>query len=448
MRGRGRATAVSLAADWRDAPSSAGHRELLLGMFHAAVESASAGRCIPRHLPSPPKGRTIVVGAGKAAAAMARAVEEHWPGAIEGVVVVPYGHAVPCRQVRVLEASHPLPDEAGLRAARAILDASGGLTADDLVLCLFSGGGSALLPAPPAGVSLAEEQALAQALLRSGATIAEMNCVRKHVSLIKGGRLALAARPAAIRTLVISDVPGDDPATVASGPTIADPSTRHDASTILAKYGIDAGPAISAWLNSDASETPDAAEIPEADCRVIASARGALEAAAAVARRSGYTPLILGDAMEGEASVVGLSQARLVHELLASGRPVSPPCVLLSGGETSVTVRGDGRGGRNVEFLLALATGIAGASGVCAIAADTDGIDGTEDNAGAIVDETSLARAATLGIDPAAHLRRNDAYTFFATTGDLVTTGPTLTNVNDFRAILIDAPRTPELDRE
>lgn len=418
-------------------------RALLLELFRAAVDSASADRCVPRHLPSPPTGRTIVVGAGKAAAAMARAVEDHWPKSVEGVVVVPYGHVVACRQVRVLEARHPVPDEAGLCASQAILDTVAGLTADDLVLCLLSGGGSALLPALPKGVALTDEQALSRALLRSGATIAEINCVRRHVSTIKGGRLALAARPAAVRTLIVSDIPGDDAGLVASGPTIADPTTRHDARGVLARYGLEPPAAIAAWLASDASETPEAGEIGPPDCRIVATAGEALAAAAAVAREAGYAPLILGDAIEGESAEVGAAQARLVHRVRAGGQPISAPCVLLSGGETSVTVRGDGRGGRNAEFLLALAAGLRGVAGVSAISADTDGIDGSENNAGAIADSTTLARAAACALDPADHLRRNDAYSFFAALGDLVVTGPTLTNVNDFRAILIDAPEDP-----
>lgn len=412
-------------------------RSLLRAMFDAAVAAVSAERCAA-HLPPPPAGRTIVVGAGKAAAAMAAAVERAWTGELDGVVVVPHRHGAPCRRIRVIEAGHPVPDEAGVAAAAAILAAVSGLAADDLVLCLLSGGGSALLPALPPGVTLADEQALARALLRSGAAIAEINCVRKHVSTIKGGRLARAARPAAVTTLVLSDVPGDDPATVASGPTLADATTRAEALAILARHAIDPPPAIAAWLAAPASETPRGAELGAPDCRVVATAADALAAAAGVARAAGYAPLILGDAIEGEAAAVARDQAALVRAVLAGRGPIRPPCALLSGGELSVTVRGNGRGGRNAEFLLALALALDGAPGVHALAADTDGIDGTGDNAGALLDPATLARAAAAGLDAADHLRRNDSYPVFAATGDLVVTGPTRTNVNDLRAILID----------
>lgn len=416
------------------------HRRLLRAMFDAAVESATPSRCLPGHLPSPPRGRTVVVGAGKAAASMARTVEESWPGQLEGVVVTRYGHAAPCRRIRVLEAAHPVPDAAGLEASREILEAVSGLTADDLVLCLISGGGSALLPALPDSVSLADEQALSRALLRSGATIAEMNCVRKHVSLIKGGRLAMAAAPAKVCTLIISDVPGDDPSLIASGPTVPDASTRAEAVAILDKYGLDVPESIRAWLDGADSETPKPGELADADCTLVATAQGALEAAARVAAAAGYRPVILGDAIEGEARTVGAAQADIVRRILDGDGPATPPCVLLSGGETTVTVRAEGRGGRNVEFLLSLLIQLRSAPGVSALAADTDGIDGTEDNAGAVIDETSLARALSERRDPQACLRDNDAYTFFEAIGDLVKTGATLTNVNDFRAILIDAP--------
>lgn len=408
-------------------------------MFAAAVESALPEHCVPRHLPSPPRGRTVVVGAGKATAAMAKAVEDHWQGPLSGVVVTRYGHAVPCRSITVIEAGHPVPDEAGAEGARRIMEAVSGLGRDDLVLCLISGGGSALLPALPPGVSLEDERALARSLLKSGASIAEMNCVRKHSSLIKGGRLAAAAAPARVVTLVISDVPGDDPATIASGPTIPDPTTRHDALRIIADRGIEAPEAILRWLASPDSETPKPGRA-QPDCRMIATPRVALEAAAAVAARTGYTPIILGDAIEGEARDVGLDQAGIARQVMAHGQPAGAPCVLLSGGETTVTVRGDGRGGRNVEFLLSLLVGLNAAPGIAALAADTDGIDGTEDNAGATIDETSLDRARSLGLDAAAYLERNDAYSFFGAIGDLVITGPTRTNVNDFRAIVIGAP--------
>lgn len=411
-------------------------RALLRAMFDAAVARVSADRCVPPNLPPPPKGRTVVVGAGKAAAAMARAVETHWPGPIEGVVVTRYGHAAPCARIRVLEAGHPVPDAAGVAAAQALLAAVSGLTADDLVLCLVSGGGSALLPAMPPGVSLEDERALTQALLRSGATIAEINAVRRQVSLIKGGRLAAAAAPARVETLIVSDVPGDDPALVASGPTIADGRGPETARAVIARHDIAPPASIAAWLAGGAAEVP----ANPGGVHIVATAQGALEAAAMVARAAGYTPLILGDAIEGEAAVVGTVHAGIVRQVLAHRQPVAAPCVLLSGGETSVTVRGDGRGGRNVEFLLGLLDALGDRPGVAALAADTDGIDGTEDNAGALIDETSFARAAALGLSPRDHLARNDAYSLFDRLGDLLVTGPTLTNVNDFRAILIDPP--------
>lgn len=417
-------------------------RALLRAMFDAAVASALPSRCLPPHIPAPPRGRTFVVGAGKAAAAMARAVEDHWPGDLEGVVVTRYGHAVPCRRIRVLEAAHPVPDAAGITASRAILDQVSGLTPDDLVICLMSGGGSALLPALPASIAIEDEQRLARDLLRSGATIGEMNCVRKHVSTIKGGRLAQAAAPANVETLVISDVPGDDPAVIGSGPTVADPSTREQALAIVDRYGLQVADSIRSWLESPASETPAVAELTSARVTVVATAQRALEAAAAVAEAAGYAALILGDAIEGEARDVAADQAQIVRRILTGAGPVTPPCVLLSGGETTVTVRGAGRGGRNVEYLLALAILLAAQPGVSAIAADTDGIDGTEDNAGALIDESTLTRATTLRLAPEAHLHDNDAYAFFASLGDLVMSGPTHTNVNDFRAILIDVPRT------
>ena len=411
-------------------------RALLSAMFDAAVASARADRCVPPNLPPLPKGRTVVVGAGKAAAAMARALETHWQGPVEGVVVTRYGHAVPCERIRVLEAGHPVPDAAGVAAAAAVLAAVSGLTADDLVICLISGGGSALLPAMPPGVSLDDERALTRALLRSGATIAEINTVRKQVSLISGGRLAAAAAPARVETLIVSDVPGDDPALVASGPTIADATGPEIARAVIARHGIVPPPAIAAWLGGGAG----AVAVNPEGVRIVATAQGALEAAASVARAAGYTPLILGDAIEGEAAVVGTVHAGIVRQVLAHGQPVAAPCVLLSGGEASVTVRGGGRGGRNVEFLLGLLDAIGDRPGVAALAADTDGIDGTEDNAGALIDETSLARATERGLSPRDHLRRNDAYSFFDRLGDLLVTGATLTNVNDFRAILIEPP--------
>lgn len=409
-------------------------------MFDAAVASAMPARCVPPALPAPPKGRTIVIGAGKAAAAMARAVEDHWGGALSGLVVTRHGHAMACRSIEVAEAGHPISDEAGVAATSRMLALVRDLTPDDLVLCLISGGGSALLAAPPPGVTLAEEQALIAALLRSGATIAEMNCVRKHLSTVRGGRLALAAAPARVVTLIISDVPGDDPATIASGPTIPDPTTREQALDILARYDLAAAGPITGWLRNPASETPKPGAF-EAEWRLIATPAMALDAAAAVVRDLGYAPLILGDAIEGEAREVATDHADIALGVRHNGQPVAAPCVLLSGGETTVTVTGAGRGGRNAEFLLALAIALDGAADIHAIAADTDGIDGTEDNAGAMIGPDSLAQARALGLSATQSLADNDAYRFFERTGSLLMTGATMTNVNDFRAILIDGPR-------
>ena len=408
----------------------------LRSLFDAAVAAAAPALCVPPHLPDPPKGRTVVVGAGKAAAAMARAVEERWPGPLNGLVVTRYGHSVATRFVDVAEAGHPMPDEAGTEAARRIMALVQGLTADDLVLALISGGGSALLSLPAHGVSLGDKRAVNRALLNSGAPIAEINCVRKHLSAIKGGRLALAAQPAQVVSLIISDVPGDDPATVASGPTVPDATSLAEARAILTKYGIAVPASVAAHLDDPASETPKPGDprFAHVENQVIATARGSLEAAAAVARRAGITPILLGDDIEGEARTVAVEQARLA---LAQTKP----CVLISGGETSVTVRGNGRGGRNTEYLLALSLALNGAAGIHAIACDTDGIDGTEDNAGAILTPDSLARARGLGLDAKAMLDDNDGYGFFSALGDLVVTGPTRTNVNDFRAILV-MPRT------
>jgi hydroxypyruvate reductase len=416
-------------------------RALLRQMFDAAVASALPDRCVPPHLPQPPRGRTIVIGAGKASAAMARAVEDHWTGEVEGLVVTRYGHRVPTRRIEIVEAAHPVPDVAGREAAERILAMVRGLTADDLVLCLISGGGSALLTLPAAGLTLHDKQAVNRALLKCGANIAEINCVRKHLSAIKGGRLAAAAAPARVVTLTISDVPGDDPAVIASGPTVADPTTYADALAILAKYGITEPVAVLDHLRAGHDETPKPGDPRLAHCEthIVSAPQMALEAAAEVARANGYTPLILGDALEGESRDVALVHAGIARQVLRHGQPVKPPCVLLSGGETTVTVRGQGRGGRNVEFLLALAVALGGADRVYALAGDTDGIDGAEEVAGAIVTPDSLARAAARGVDAKARLADNDGHGFFEALGDGVVTGPTLTNVNDFRAILVTA---------
>jgi glycerate 2-kinase len=417
------------------------HRALLRRMFDAAVEAAAPAHCVPPHLPAPPKGRTVVVGAGKAAAAMAAAVEAHWPGPLEGVVVTRYGHGAPTNRIKVVEASHPVPDAAGPAAAGAILDLVSGLTADDLVLALISGGGSALLALPGGEVSLADKQAINRALLKSGAHIGEMNCVRKHLSAIKGGRLAAAAAPARVVSLIISDVPGDNLSVIASGPTVGDATTLADARAVIEKYKIEISPAVRKHLSDPANETPKPGDKRLANVAniLIATPQSSLEAAAKVARQHGFAPLILGNAIEGEARECGIVHAGIALQCAGYGQPAPAPCAIISGGETTVTVRGKGRGGRNAEFLLSLAIALDGHSGISALAADTDGIDGSEDNAGAIITPDTPTRAARAGVDLKARLADNDGYGVFSALDDLVMTGPTRTNVNDFRAILVDA---------
>ncbi len=417
-------------------------RQFLRELFDAALAAADPLARVPAHLPRPPKGRTVVVGAGKAAAAMAKAVEDHWPGPLAGLVVTRYGHGLACSRIKVVEAGHPVPDAVGEATAGDILRLVRGLSPDDLVLCLVSGGGSALLSLPAPGLALADKQSISRALLKCGAAIGEMNTVRKHLSAIKGGRLAAAAAPAKVVTLVISDVPGDDPSVIGSGPTTADPTTAADALGVLAKYAIDASPAVIAHLKSGANETPKPGDprLARAKTIIVARPQDALEAAAARARELGITPVILGDSIEGEAREVAKVHAAIASQIARFGQPAEAPAVLLSGGETTVTVRGHGRGGRNAEFLLALALELKGAAGIHALAADTDGIDGTEDNAGAVAAPDSLARAAQAGLDARALFADNDSYRFFSALGDLVTTGPTRTNVNDFRAIFIAPP--------
>lgn len=414
-------------------------RTLLRDLFDAAVARADPAVVLPRFLPPPPRGRTIVIGAGKAAASMAAAVEAAWDGPLTGLVVTRYGHGAPTRSIEVIEAGHPMPDAAGSAAAARILALADAAGPDDLVLCLVSGGGSALLAAPAPCVALADKQAVTRALLRSGATIHEINAVRKHLSAIKGGRLAERARPAKVVTLAISDVPGDDPDVIASGPTVPDRSTLADARAVLARHGIAPPPAVAARLVEPAAETPKPGDpvFERAEYRMIATPREALDAAAAHAARHGLAAPVLSDRIEGEAREVGKVLAAIALEVAERGRPFAAPAVLLSGGETTVTVRGQGRGGRNAEFLLGLALALDGAAGIRAIACDTDGIDGSEDNAGAIVTPDTLARARARGLDPAAMLADNDAYGLFAALDDLVVTGPTRTNVNDFRAVLI-----------
>jgi hydroxypyruvate reductase len=419
-------------------------RVLLRRMFDAAVASAQPALVIPAHLPEARtlgKGRLIVIGAGKASAAMARAVEDHWPGPLEGFVITRYGYAVPCERIRIVEAAHPVPDAAGLAAAEALLQHVQGLREDDLVLCLISGGGSSLMPLPLPGLTLAHKQDVNRALLKSGATIGEMNTVRRHLSAIKGGRLAAACHPARVLTLLISDVPGDDPIDIASGPTAADPTTCADALEIVKRYAIKLPAAVRELLESGRGESvkPGDPRLARSELRLIATPQMALEAAAAVAREAGVTPVILGDAIEGEARDVGKVLAGIALQVAQHGQPAAPPCVLLSGGETTVTVRGAGRGGRNVECLLSMAVALNGQPRIHALAGDTDGVDGQEEIAGAVLTPDTLARAWAQGIKPRERLANNDGHGFFEAIGDSVITGPTLTNVNDFRAIVIDA---------
>lgn len=415
-------------------------RELLRRLFDAAIAAADPALCVPPHLPPDDGGRLIVIGAGKASAAMALAVEQNWSGPLEGTVVTRYGHGVPCERIKIVEASHPVPDVAGEAAALSIFAQISRLTVEDRVLALVSGGGSALLAAPAPGVTLAEKRALTSALLRSGASIGEINCVRKHLSAIKGGRLAAAAWPASVLTLAISDVPGDDPAVIASGPTVGDPTSCADALNVLDFYHIAIPSELRRRLESGELETPKPGDprLANSAFRLIASPRLMLEAAAAEAQRLGITPLILGDAIEGEAREVGKVMAGIALSCGQHGFPAQKPCVLLSGGETTVTMQGDGRGGRNTEFLLSLSLALDGAPGIHALAADTDGIDGSEDNAGAFIDPTTPARARVASLDLRARLANNDAWTCFSQLGDLLVTGPTRTNVNDFRAILVE----------
>jgi glycerate 2-kinase len=414
---------------------------LLSAMFAAAVAAADPLRALGPHMPPRPRGRTVVIGAGKGAAQLARAFETLWDGPLSGVVVTRYGYATPCDRIRVIEAAHPVPDAAGLAASATLFDAVTDLTADDLVVALVCGGGSALLPAPPPGLALDDEAALNRALLASGAPISVMNAIRKQVSRIKGGRLALAAHPAPVVSLIVSDVPGDDPAQVASGPTVPDAATRATARALVRTWAIALPPAVAAHLAGDTDPAPDPADPRFAghSVTVIASARLSLEAAAEVARAHGLTPAILSDSVEGEAREVARVHAAIAREVASRNRPFARPVAILSGGETTVTLRGKGQGGRNSEFALALALAAEGVP-FAALAADTDGIDGMRDNAGALADGTTATRLRALGHDPAAMLADNDAWTAFAALGDLFVTGPTGTNVNDFRAILLRSP--------
>lgn len=426
-------------------------RDFLRALYDTAVQRALPAHSIAPHLPKPPKGRTLVLGAGKAGGAMAEAVNALWPQdkPISGLVVTRYDHVPPAyktlqqqnkARLEVVEAAHPVPDEAGRQAAQRIVELTKGLTPDDLVLCLISGGGSALLSLPAEGITLEEKQAINKALLKSGAAIDEMNCVRKHLSSIKGGRLAAMCAPAKVVTLLISDVPGDEPAVIASGPTVPDATTCADALAILKRYGIDVPPAARAGLESGAFETPKPGDAVFAghEVHMIATPQQSLEAAAALAREAGIAAHILSDEIEGESREVGKVHAALARAVAKHGQPFAKPCVILSGGETTVTVKQKGgRGGRASEFLLGCGIALQGQPGVWVLAADTDGIDGVEDNAGAIVTPDTLARAAAQGLKPQEFLDRNDVYTFFSALNDLVVPGPTFTNVNDFRALLV-----------
>jgi len=418
-------------------------KAFLTSIFEGAVAAADPGRTIRKHLPAKPKGRTIVIGAGKGSAQMAAAFEKAWDGPLEGLIVTRYGYGAPCDRLEVIEAAHPVPDEAGLVAAKRLLDMVLGLTEDDLVVALISGGGSALLPSPPSGLTLADEISVNKALLASGAPISAMNTIRKHVSTIKGGRLAAAAWPAKVVSLVVSDIPGDDPALVASGPTIPGAGSRTEALDFIKAYGMKLPDAVMAHLNSSAADAPAVGDdrLAGNEVHVIASAAVSLEAAAAEAKRQGVEAVILSDAIEGEARDVGSVHAAIAREVTTKDRPFAKPVLILSGGETTVTLRANGgKGGRNSEFLLAFAIGIDGVEGIHALAADTDGIDGSENNAGAFADGTSVRRMRVEGADAKAMLARNDAWSAFNAVGDLFVPGPTGTNVNDLRAIFVGSP--------
>ena len=414
-------------------------RALLEKMFKAAIAAAQPALCVPPKLPAPPRGRTIVVGAGKASAAMAKAVEDSWQGELSGVVVTRHGYGVPCKRVEIIEAAHPVPDLASVTAARRVLEAVKGLNREDLVLCLVSGGGSSLLVAPLGGLTLDDKQAVNRALLQSGASISEMNCVRRHLSAIKGGRLAAACHPARVMTLLLSDVPGDEPMDIASGPTVADPTTCADARDVVRRYGVALPAVATGILQSGLGESikPGDPRLEGTEVNFVATPQIALEAAAAVGREAGWPVHILGDSIEGEARDAGKFLAGLALQVARHGQPFEPPCILLSGGETTVTVRGRGRGGRNVECLLSLAITLQGHKAIHALAGDTDGVDGAEEIAGAYIGPRTLDRAWAAGIKPKDRLADNDGHAFFQKLGQSVVTGPTMTNVNDFRAVLV-----------
>lgn len=413
-------------------------QSLLRDLFATAIAAAHPRQVLADHLPAERSGRVIVIGAGKAAAAMAEVIEQQWQGEVNGLVVTRYGHGADCRRIEVVEAAHPVPDDAGERVARRVLELVSNLSEADRVIFLLSGGGSSLLALPAEGLTLADKQAVNKALLKSGATIGEMNCVRKHLSAIKGGRLAKACWPATVYTYAISDVPGDEATVIASGPTVADPTTSADALAILARYSIEVPANVRAWLEDPRSETlkPGDPMLSRSHFQLIATPQQSLDAAASRAQKDGLPVLILGD-LEGEARDVAKVHAGITRQILLHGQPIKPPCVILSGGETTVTVRGNGRGGRNAEFLLSLTESLKGLPGVYALAGDTDGIDGSEDNAGALMTPDSYARAETLGLSARDELDNNNGYGYFAALDALIVTEPTRTNVNDFRAILI-----------
>lgn len=414
-------------------------KPFLTSIFEAAVAAADPERTIREHLPKPPKGRTIVIGAGKGAAQMAAAFEKVWEGPLEGLVVTRYGYSAPTQRIEVIEAAHPVPDKAGLEAGQRLLRQVEGLSAEDLVMALVCGGGSALLPAPAGSLTLEDEIAVNEALLASGAPISVMNAIRKHVSAIKGGRLAARAHPARVVSLIVSDIPGDNPALVASGPTVPDAASRADALKAIETYAIELPKAVIEHLNSPKADAPhpDDERFARNEVKLIASAAVSLEAAAAEAKRQGIEAVILSDSIEGEAREVGSVHAAIAREIATRNRPFSKPVLLLSGGETTVTLRAKGKGGRNSEFLLSFALGIDGFAGIHALAADTDGIDGSEDNAGAFCDGETVRRMRSAGIDARALLAANNAWTAFDAVDDLFVPGPTGTNVNDLRAILV-----------
>ncbi|MDE3009529.1 MAG: glycerate kinase [Pseudomonadota bacterium] len=425
-------------------PGSPAQVEVLFRLYAAALAAADPLCVLPPQLPPPPRGRTIVIGVGKAAAAMALAVERAWPAPLAGVVVVPAGATLPLRTIRQIEASHPLPDQRSVAGAQALLEAVSGLGPDDMVLALISGGGSALCALPGGGTTLAEKQTITRALLRRGANIRELNCVRKHLSAIKGGRLAVRAWPARVVSLVISDVPGDDPGYVASAPTLPDSASCADALAVLQRYGVTPSAALADALTTGVCETPkpDDARFAHHDVKVIASAQTALDAAAAAAARLGWRAHVLANALEGEARDLATNHAAIVRQVLQHGQPFRVPCILLSGGEATVTVAGNGRGGRNTEFALALAQSLDGCAGVHALSAGTDGLDGSSAAAGAWIGPQTLALGAAAGVDAASALRENDSFSYFEAIGTTVVTGPTFTNVNDFRALLIEPSGT------